>query len=70
MKGYLPMRAFRQGEDVPAGVAREWAEWGRHPRYVRKYADPRGGLGLYVRNGSASFRAVRVSPLAPPQPRH
>jgi predicted alpha/beta hydrolase len=46
LKGYLPMRAFRQGEDVPKGVAREWGEWGRHPRYVRKYADLRGGLGF------------------------
>jgi predicted alpha/beta hydrolase len=46
VKGYLPMKAFRQGEDVPKGVAREWAEWGRHPRYVRKYADLKGGLGF------------------------
>lgn len=32
--GYLPMRAFGQGEDIPAGVAREWAAWGRDRRYV------------------------------------
>jgi len=43
--GYLPMRAFGQGENVPLGVAREWAEWGRDPRYVFSYAEPRGGLG-------------------------
>jgi predicted alpha/beta hydrolase len=58
-KGYLPMRAFRQGEDVPSGVAREWAEWGRHPRYVRKYADPRGGLGFERYEGP--LRAVAFS---------
>lgn len=32
--GYLPMRAARQGEDVPLGVALEWAQWGRSPRYI------------------------------------
>jgi predicted alpha/beta hydrolase len=43
--GRLPMKVLGQGEDVPSGVAREWAEWGRHPRYVRRYADSRGGAG-------------------------
>jgi predicted alpha/beta hydrolase len=32
--GFLPMRAARQGEDVPQGVALEWASWGRHPDYL------------------------------------
>ena len=40
--GYLPMRALGQGEDVPAGVAREWASWGRHRRYIGRYADAGG----------------------------
>jgi predicted alpha/beta hydrolase len=31
--GYLPMRRFGQGEDLPAGVAQQWARWGRHPGY-------------------------------------
>ncbi len=44
--GYLPMRAFGQGEDLPAGVAREWARWGRRRDYVLSYARPRGGLGF------------------------
>lgn len=44
--GYLPMRRFRQGEDVPGGVAMEWARWGRDPRYVYSYASQRGGLGF------------------------
>jgi len=44
--GYLPMRAIGlQGDDVPVGVAREWAAWGKDPRYVFSYAEPRGGLG-------------------------
>ncbi len=37
--GRLPMKSFGQGEDVPPGVGREWATWGRHPRYIGSYAD-------------------------------
>lgn len=37
--GKLPMRAFGQGEDVPAGVAREWASWGRKRNYIGSYAE-------------------------------
>lgn len=37
VRGFLPMRAFGQGDDVPAGVALEWARWGRHPRYVASH---------------------------------
>ncbi len=32
--GYLPGRVLGKGESVPAGVAREWASWGRHPDYI------------------------------------
>ncbi len=32
--GYLPARLLRMGEDLPAGVAREWAAWCLHPRYL------------------------------------
>ncbi len=31
--GYLP-GAFGTKEDLPGGVAREWARWGRRPRYL------------------------------------
>jgi predicted alpha/beta hydrolase len=33
LAGFLPMKAFGQGEDLPAGVAKQWARWGRHPEY-------------------------------------
>lgn len=33
--GYLPM--LSGGEDLPKGVAREWARWGRDRRYVLSY---------------------------------
>lgn len=33
--GYFPSRLARLGpEDLPRGVAEQWARWGRHPRYL------------------------------------
>jgi predicted alpha/beta hydrolase len=32
--GYAPLRVIRYGEDLPAGVARDWARWCRRPGYV------------------------------------
>jgi predicted alpha/beta hydrolase len=46
--GYLPMRLLRQGENLPAGVAREWARWGRHPDYVLCYARQAGRAEGYL----------------------
>ncbi len=51
--GYLPMRALGQGDDVPAGVALEWASWGRDPRYIMKFADERRGAHAHA------FRSYR-----------
>jgi predicted alpha/beta hydrolase len=41
--GRLPMRWFGRGEDVPAGVAREWASWARSPGY---FFDARHGIDV------------------------
>ena len=46
--GYVPAQVFGQGEDLPAGVAREWAGWCRNPHYAA------GALGA---EGYASFKA-------------
>jgi len=32
--GYCPARLLGQGEDLPAGVATQWASWCRHPGYL------------------------------------
>ena len=32
--GYFPARRLGQGEDLPAGVAIEWARWCRNPDYI------------------------------------
>jgi predicted alpha/beta hydrolase len=44
--GYFPAKALLFGsEDLPRGVASQWAQWGRHPEYVWGYHDP----ALYAR---------------------
>lgn len=35
--GRFPSSRFGFGEDLPAGVAREWARWCRDPRYLRTW---------------------------------
>lgn len=30
---YFPAKKFKLGEDLPAGIALEWARWGRNPNY-------------------------------------
>jgi predicted alpha/beta hydrolase len=37
--GYVPSRAIGAGEDLPAGVAREWAEWCRRSAYFEGALD-------------------------------
>jgi predicted alpha/beta hydrolase len=64
--GYLPMRIFGQGEDVPAGVAREWCRWGRDPRYVYSYAEPRGGMGYTRYAGPLLALSIADDSYAPP----
>ncbi len=32
--GYMPMSAVGAGQDMPAGVAREWSRWCRHREYI------------------------------------
>jgi predicted alpha/beta hydrolase len=46
--GYVPAAVFGQGEDLPAGVAAEWAEWCRNPRYA---------IGAMGAQGYAGFKA-------------
>ena len=65
--GYLPMRRLGQGEDVPAGVAREWASWGRRREYLMAYAGPRGGLGFARYAGQLRTYAVTDDRYAPPR---
>jgi len=47
--GYAAASRIGMGEDLPAGVALDWARWCRHPEYVV------GALGAHA--GYARFRA-------------
>jgi predicted alpha/beta hydrolase len=38
--GFFPSKALRLGsEDLPRGVATQWAKWGRHPQYLFGFED-------------------------------
>lgn len=37
--GYFPSPWFGLGQELPAGVARQWAHWGRHPDYLLRDGD-------------------------------
>jgi predicted alpha/beta hydrolase len=63
--GWLPMRALRQGEDVPAGVAREWARWGRHRSYIGLYAQRRPDAAFVRFAGPVRLYAIEDDPYAP-----
>ncbi|NUO51572.1 MAG: alpha/beta fold hydrolase [Polyangiaceae bacterium] len=63
--GYLPMSAFKAGEDLPRDVARDWARWGRHPDYVMSYAEPRGGVGFKHWSGDLLSFAIEDDAYAP-----
>jgi predicted alpha/beta hydrolase len=57
LHGYFPSARLGFGEDLPAGVAIEWARWCRHPRYLV------GALGVdeaYARF-AAPLRAYAIS---------
>lgn len=63
--GRLPMRLLGQGEDVPRGVAREWARWGRHRDYILSEASPRGGLHFAHYAGPLRSYAILDDAYAP-----
>ncbi len=43
--GYLPAKRLGIGEDQPAGVARQWAYWGRHRDYILRDGHPEWRAG-------------------------
>jgi predicted alpha/beta hydrolase len=63
--GRLPAAVLGGGEDVPPGVASEWARWGRARDYVLSYARPRGGRGFARFAGPLLAYAIEDDRLAP-----
>ena len=71
LSGNFPSSRLGLGQDIPSGVARQWAEWGRDPDYIRsrtvgpqpQYHDEvRCRLRTYMAEGDhlASERAIRA----------
>jgi predicted alpha/beta hydrolase len=57
LHGYFPGSRYGFGEDLPKGVALEWASWCRHPRYLV------GALGVEerYRRLAAPLRAYAIT---------
>ena len=53
--GYVPMKALKMGENLPGGIASEWARWARTPGYLmqdpsldtRQYAEVTAPIRAY-----------------------
>lgn len=60
--GYFPSRLFGQGEDLPAGVAIEWASWCRDPRYAAGAVDDEGYARFSARIRSYWIADDRYAP--------
>lgn len=58
--GYFPARLFRLGEDLPRGVALQWARWCRTPSYLSDWAGHRAFTGPILAIGFMD------DPFAPP----
>jgi predicted alpha/beta hydrolase len=63
--GRLPAFVLGGGEDVPPGVAREWARWGRQRDYVMSCARPLGGRGFARLRAPIVSYAIADDPYAP-----
>ena len=68
--GRFPMRPVG-GQDVPAGIAREWASWGRSRDYVVGFARARGASAFTRYTGPLRSYAItddRYAPLSTVRP--
>jgi predicted alpha/beta hydrolase len=65
--GSLPMSLAGQGENIPAGVAREWASWGKKPDYIHSYAKLHPGRAFDTFSGPIRSYAIGDDNYAPPR---
>lgn len=66
-RGYLPMRALGQGEDLPKGVAYDWAKWGRAPLSVGLRLAERPSAGFHCWGGRLRAISIADDRYAPPR---
>ena len=62
--GYFPARLFRLGEDLPRGVALQWARWCRTPGYLGEWSGHRAFSSPILSIGFMD------DPFAPPEAVH
>ena len=62
--GYFPARLFRLGEDLPRGVALQWARWCRNPAYLGEWSGHRAFTAPILSIGFMD------DPFAPPEAVH
>jgi predicted alpha/beta hydrolase len=60
LAGFFPARFFRLGEDLPSGVALQWALWCRSPAYLGEWSGHRSFAGPILSIGFMD------DPFAPP----
>lgn len=67
--GYAPSHFITGGEDLPAGVAREWIEWTRHAGYIARSVGTTHANGFFYPELKAPIRAFAFDddPMATPE---
>ncbi len=65
LTGRLPAKVLGGGDDIPPGVARQWATWGRHPRYIASLATQRARHGFQDFQGSLRAYVFSDDAMAP-----
>jgi predicted alpha/beta hydrolase len=65
--GYLPMSALGQGEDLPRGVAYDWARWGRHRSAIGLRIAERPDAGYLRWGGRLRLLSIADDRYAPPR---
>lgn len=67
--GYAPARFVTSGEDLPAGVAREWIDWTLHAGYIKRSVGTSSAQGFHYAEVTAPIRAFAFDddPMAMPE---
>jgi len=63
--GYLPGRRLGLGEDLPPGVVRQWAQWGRTDDYLLSELGDAGRAGWAALSGRRVAVRFTDDPIAP-----
>jgi predicted alpha/beta hydrolase len=65
--GYLPAFVLGGSDPLPAGVARDWARWGRRRTFLRDHARQAGANGYEILEAPLRAYAIEGDLYAPPE---